>query len=164
MTNFYGNRDDIHYEVLSKDIADVYIESQRDPEVNTFVKKLYYTMKEPSYMDWKMNSSGKVEDDEERSRILRSKLESILRSERLSQFLDENGINLNAYNTWVKKKFSKGVKKEMKTVDLPEWVRRYSKKRKDEDADEDEEQGALLKNNKYPDEEKKPKKAETKDK
>ncbi|EDR25488.1 hypothetical protein EDI_273460 [Entamoeba dispar SAW760] len=161
MSNFAGNRDDIHYDVLSKDIADVFMESQREPDVNSFVKRLYYVMKEPSYLDWKLNVSGKIEDDTEKSVVLRSKLESILRSERMSQFLDENGVNLNSYNAWVKKKYGKCAKKDIKMIDLPEWVRRYSKKKRDDFDDDEKERGALLGNGKNSDEEKKPKKPES---
>ncbi|EDR30194.1 hypothetical protein EDI_349790 [Entamoeba dispar SAW760] len=160
MSSFTGSKDDIHYNVLSKDLADVYMESQREPDVNTFVKKLFHTMKEPSFLDWKLNVSGKVSDDAERGTIIRSKLESILRSERLSQYLDENGISLNSYNAWVKRKYGKTAKKDMRMVDLPEWVRRYSKKNMDDLDEDDKERSALLGDSKKGDEEKKPKKPE----
>lgn len=160
MTSFVGTKDDIHYTVLGKDLADVYMETQREPDVNSFVKKIFHTMKEPSFLDWKLNVSGKVTDDSERGVIIRTKLESILRSERMSQYLDENGISLNSYNTWVKRKFGKTAKKEMKMADLPDWVRRYSKKRMEGVDDEDEERSALLNDVKKSEEEKKPKKPE----
>ncbi|EDR23965.1 hypothetical protein EDI_010080 [Entamoeba dispar SAW760] len=160
MTSFTGTRDDIHYTVLNKDLAEVYMETQREPDVNTFVKKLFHTMKEPSFLDWRLNVSGKVNDDAERASIIRSKLESILRSERLSQYLDENGISLNSYNAWVKRKYGKTVKKDMKMCDLPEWIRRYSKKIEDF-GDDEKERDALLGDVKKIDEEKKPRKPET---
>ncbi|EDR26901.1 hypothetical protein EDI_324720 [Entamoeba dispar SAW760] len=173
MSSFNRVHDDIYTDVASMDLVDVYTESQIEPSVNGLLKRYFYLMKEPSYIDWKLNNSDKVKTDEERQDLIRNKLESIRRCERISLFLDESGIGLNSFNAW-NRKFAK--KKGLKSVDqstIPDWVRKYSHKNEmvvdDDDVDVDEEiseqksKRALLKPLKSKDEEKKPKKAETKD-
>lgn len=170
MSSMNRPKDDIHIDVSTMDLVDVYTESQSDPCVNSLLKKFYYTMKEPSYIDWKMNSSGKVKDDEERQDLLRYKLESIRRCERISKFLDENGIGLNSFNAW-NRKFAKKNKRGVDQSSIPDWVRKCSNKMNDDNDDdldaihddvvENESKRALLKPLKSKDNEKKPKKVET---
>ncbi|EDR25247.1 hypothetical protein EDI_120650 [Entamoeba dispar SAW760] len=120
--------DDIYEEVESMDIADVYKDSQLDPNVNSFMKRVFYLMKEPQYLDWRLNSDTRVETDEMRCEIIKNKLESIKRSERLSRYLDEQGISLNSFNVWNRKFSRKGNKVPINNMTIPEWVRKQSKK------------------------------------
>ncbi|EDR26171.1 hypothetical protein EDI_192720 [Entamoeba dispar SAW760] len=171
MSNMNRPRDDIYMDVASMDIMDVYTEAQSEPNVNSFLKKFYYTMKEPSYIDWKINNSDKVKSDEDRQDLIRQKLESIRRCERISRYLDENSIGLNSFNTWNRKFAKKYNKKTVDQSTIPDWVRKLSRKHTEEvDVDdihdeeiENESKRALLKPIKSKDSEKKPKKAETDD-
>ena len=171
MSFFNRPHDDIFNDVASMDLIDVYTESQSEPGINGFLKKFYYTMKEPSYIDWKLNSSDKVKTDEERQDLIRNKLECIRRCERISRYLDENGIGLNSFNNW-NRKFN--IKKDKKCINqdtIPEWIRKYSKKNDvgddiaciDDEVNEQKSKRALLKPVKSKDEEKKPKKADSSD-
>lgn len=171
MSNINRPRDDIYADVASMDLVDVYTESQTDPNVNSLLKKFFYTMKEPSYIDWKINNSGKVKDDDERRDLLRYKLESIRRCERISKYLDENGIGLNTFNAWNRKFAKKINKKSIDQSTIPEWIRKCSHKNIVDDDDdletihddvaENESKRALLKPLKLKDNEKKPKKVES---
>ncbi|EDR29914.1 hypothetical protein EDI_126110 [Entamoeba dispar SAW760] len=170
MSSLNRPRDDIYTDVAAMDLVDVYTESQSDPVVNSLLKKFYYTMKEPSYIDWKINTSGKVKDDEERRDLLRYKLESIRRCERISKYLDENGIGLNSFNVWNRKFTKKSNKKSLDQSSIPDWIRRCSAKMAEDDEDldairneevENDSKRALLKPIKSKDNEKKPKKNET---
>ncbi|BFU20505.1 hypothetical protein EHI8A_144290 [Entamoeba histolytica HM-1:IMSS-B] len=171
MTNMNRPRDDIYMDVAAMDILDVYTEAQSEPNVNAFLKKFYYTMKEPSYIDWKINNSDKVKSDEDRRDLIRQKLESIRRCERISRYLDENNIGLNSFNAWNKKFAKKCNKKTVDQSTIPDWVRKSSRKQAEEvdvdvirvEENENESKRALLRPLKSKDEEKKPKKVETKD-
>ncbi|EDR27936.1 hypothetical protein EDI_294370 [Entamoeba dispar SAW760] len=169
MSNINRPKDDIYSDVASMDIADVYTESQVDPNVNSFLKKFYYTMKEPSYIDWKINNSERVKTDDERRDLIRYKLESIRRCERLSRFLDESGIGMNSFNAWNRKFAKKTNKKMIDQSTIPDWIRKSSRKFIDDDDDvncvreeelENESKRALLKPITSKDNEKKPKKVE----
>ncbi|EKE38411.1 hypothetical protein ENUP19_0093G0046 [Entamoeba nuttalli] len=178
MSGFNRPRDDIFETVAAMDLADVYKDAQCDPNVNPFIKRIYYLMKEPQYLEWKLNNDPNVVDDDAREDILRRKLESIKRCERISQFLDEQNIGLNTYSVWLRK-FKKNSTKLNNVISLPDWVRKHSNKCKD-DIDADKIIGAgCLTDNDNPDEmksrramtkgpkkdatEKKPKKPESKE-
>lgn len=178
MSSFNRPRDDIFETVAAMDLADVYKDAQCDPNVNPFVKRIYYLMKEPQYLEWKINNDPKVVDDDAREDILRRKLESIKRCERISQFLDEQNIGLNTYSAW-SRKFKKDSTKPINVITLPEWVRKHSNKCKDDIDDDKITDAEHLANNDNLDEmksrramtrglkkdatEKKPKKAEIKE-
>lgn len=178
MSGFNRPRDDIFETVASMDLADVYKDAQCDPNVNPFVKRVFYLMKEPQYLEWKINNDPKVVDDDAREDILRRKLESIKRCERMSQFLDEQNIGLNTYNAWLRK-FKKNSSVPVNVVTLPDWVRKHSNKCKidvDDDKsdnaellasgdnlDEIKSRRAMTKGPKKDATEKKPKKPETKE-
>ncbi|EKE40349.1 hypothetical protein ENU1_093140 [Entamoeba nuttalli P19] len=163
--------DDIYYEVAGMDIMDVYTESREEPAVNSLLKKFYYCMKDPQYCDWRLRDDARVDSDELRQDIIRNKLESIRRCERISRFMDENGININSFNTW-NKKFAKKVARAVNQTSIPDWVRKNSKKCDDVTTDErvvadeiieNDAKRSMLKPVKRGDEEKKPKNPETKD-
>ncbi|EMS11827.1 hypothetical protein KM1_216100 [Entamoeba histolytica HM-3:IMSS] len=169
MTNYSRPHDDIYQDVASMDLVDVYTESQVEPSVNGLLKKFYYSMRDPSYLDWKLNNSDKVKTDEDKQDIIRNKLESIRRCERISRYLDECGIGLNSFNIWNRKFMKKSNKNRNSDMTIPEWIRKCSNKKCLDDVEkivnEEEEHEAkrsLLRQ--LPKEgEKKPKKVETKE-
>ncbi len=139
MSSFNRPHDDIYYEVSGMDLFDVYKEAQNEPVVNGLLKKFYYAMRDPQYLEWRLNNDQRVVSDEMRQDILRNKLESIKRCERISKYLDEQGIGLNTYNTWSKRFNKKNNKKEIEQSTIPEWIRKSSKRCSDDKSIEVEE-------------------------
>ncbi|EMD44135.1 hypothetical protein KM1_203470 [Entamoeba histolytica HM-3:IMSS] len=135
MNSFKRPHDDIFEDVAAMDILDVYQEAQMEPRVNGFLKKFFYTMKDPQYLDWRLNNDQKVNTDEMREDIIRNKLESIRRCERISDYLDEQNISLNSFSTW-NRKFSKRRAKAVVNGTIPDWVRAHSKKCREGDVEE----------------------------
>ncbi|EMD45552.1 hypothetical protein KM1_198290 [Entamoeba histolytica HM-3:IMSS] len=181
MSSFKRPHDDIFEDVATMDILDVYQEAQMEPRVNSFLKKFFFTMKDPQYLDWRLNNDQRVNTDEMREDLIRNKLESIRRCERISNYLDEQNISLNSFSTW-NKKFSKKRAKVVVNGTIPEWVKAHSKKCQEGDVKEIkggvEEIGSLstnesleemkalksmLKQYKKDEVEKKPRKTETED-
>ncbi|EDS89063.1 hypothetical protein EHI8A_145770 [Entamoeba histolytica HM-1:IMSS-B] len=163
MSNMNRPKDDIYADVASMDVMDVYTESRADPNVNSFLKKFFYTMREPSYIDWKLNNSDKIKNDDERQDLLRQKLESIRRCERMSEYLDEINIGLASFNSWNRKFAKKLNQKTINQSTIPEWVRRCSSREKEIAVVEERERGALLSVSEKGDKEKKPKKVDKED-
>ncbi|EDR22541.1 hypothetical protein EDI_088260 [Entamoeba dispar SAW760] len=130
MFNFKRPHDDIFDDVAAMDILDVYQESQLEPQVNGLLKKFFYTMKDPQYLEWKLNNDQNITTDEAREDLIRNKLESIRHCERISKYLDEQNISLNSFSTW-NKKFAKKRSKAVVNGTIPEWVKAHSKKCKD---------------------------------
>ncbi|EDR29944.1 hypothetical protein EDI_316420 [Entamoeba dispar SAW760] len=181
MNNFRRPHDDIYNEVGSMDILDVYQDAQVDPQVNSFLKTYYFTMRDPQYLEWRLNNDTKVTTNEMREDILRNKLEAIKRCERMSLFLDEHNIGLATYKAWCKK-FNKKSGKSVVNGTIPEWVRSHSKKCQDGDIEkigdgsdevdklvnnealeEMKARKSMLKPHKKEEAEKKPRKVESKD-